>query len=128
MGIDAVSFNVANTYIANSSLRVLYSADNGETWTKIGDSKVFGGKKQGSMSFTNLGLPPMSRIKIECYSGSTSSAVYVDNVSIVEDSPLSGIKAVSPLRPSNKGREIYRFGNNVIKALNGRKYVTKETE
>lgn len=128
MGIDGVSFNVANTYTANSSLRVLYSTDNGETWTKVGDSKVFGAKRQGSMSFTNLGLPSYSRIKIECYSGSTTSAVYVDNIVITEDSPLTGISSIPALRNSNKGKTIYRFGNNVIKALNGHKYVTKEAE
>lgn len=128
MGIDAITCSVANSYTNTSSLRVLYSTDNGKTWTKIGDSKVYRAKGQGNLTMSNLSLPPWSQIKIECYSGSSSSPVYIDNIVITEDTPLTGISPVPMRSDKNGGQVIYRFGNNVIKALKGRKYVTKEAE
>lgn len=125
-GVESMEYVVANSSTMPTLVSTYFSADNGETWQKIGVSTMFNAKEEKSIKLPAIDLPANSMVRIMIESGSTLTPVFVDNINIKEGLHPTGINRLpSPLKPSNKGRVVYRFGDNVIRALNGHKYVAK---
>lgn len=127
--VSQLKFSCANPTSSQAYLRAYYSTDNGNNWTMA--STLLGSKMAGitagnetSITFV-IGTSSPVRIRIEEFSGNSTSPIYIDNITLRYDSVITtGINEIKETRKPAKSYYIYDIAGRPVAVGGSQKAAT----